>query len=94
MDDSSWIALSQSSLEHILADIINLQFGSSIVTICLAHHTKSVRYLGVWDNLARAHRFVIAQAKDEVLSLYSKLRSKRVTDKQLLYLFNIVIIPM
>src|SRR5581483_1563137 len=55
--------------------------------------SESIRFLGVWINIKKHRRFVISQAKDEVLSLCNYIRHKRITDKQLLYLYNMVILP-
>jgi hypothetical protein len=44
-------------------------------------------------NLAKERKYVIQQAKDEVFSMCENLKKEKVTDKQLLYLINMVIIP-
>ncbi|PKY47097.1 hypothetical protein RhiirA4_462179 [Rhizophagus irregularis] len=44
-------------------------------------------------NLAKERKYVIQQAKDKVFSMCENLKKEKVTDKQLLYLINMVIIP-
>jgi hypothetical protein len=70
-----------------------LVFGNTTVKIKPARKGKSIRFLGVWINSKKKRNFIIQQAKDKVLSMCEILKRKKITDKQLLYLFNIVIIP-
>ncbi|PKK67223.1 hypothetical protein RhiirC2_783799 [Rhizophagus irregularis] len=44
-------------------------------------------------NLAKKRKYVIQQTKDEIFSMCENLKKEKVTDKQLLYLINMVIIP-
>ena len=67
-------------------------FGNETIQIHLAKQCESIRVLGVWFNLAKSRNFVIQQAKDEVICLCESIRRKKLTDKQLLYLYNMVII--
>src|SRR6266540_4951794 len=53
----------------------------------------SERVLGVWITLQRSDRFIIQQIRQEISQVCDTLRHKKVTDKQLLYVFNAVIIP-
>jgi ribonuclease HI len=73
--------------------LIELNFGSDIIKIKPALYKESVRILGVWVNLAGDRTYIINQAKDKVTQFCNIMKSKRVTDKQLLYLWNMVIIP-
>ena len=52
-----------------------------------------VRYLGIWISIAQNKKFIYQQVKDEVTDSSNIMRRKRLTDKQLATLFNIVIIP-
>jgi ribonuclease HI len=74
-------------------DVIHLKFGSTTVDIRPAEYSESVRILGVWMNLKGQRQFIVQQAKDEVATMCRILQRKRLTDKQLLYLWNMVIIP-
>ena len=58
-----------------------------------AKNNESIRILGVWINLKGKREFVIQQAKDEVQQTVNILKRKPGTDKQLLYLWNMVVIP-
>ncbi len=51
------------------------------------------RVLGVWITLQRSDKFIIQQIKQEISQVCDILKYKKVTDKQLLYMFNAVVIP-
>src|SRR6266498_4836053 len=51
------------------------------------------RVLGVWITLQRSDKFIIQQIKQEISQVCNTLQYKKVTDKQLLYVFNAVVIP-
>src|SRR6266542_237870 len=51
------------------------------------------RVLGVWITLQRSDKFIIQQIKQEISQVCNTLKYKKVTDKQLLYVFNAVVIP-
>src|SRR2546423_8388352 len=72
---------------------ITFTTGLSTVTLTPKLHRSSVRYLGVWINLNKSRTFVLNQCKREISVCCSLLRSKRASDKQLLYVYNMVIIP-
>jgi hypothetical protein len=72
---------------------LDLVFGNTTIKIQPAQKGESIRFLGVWINLKKKRNFVIQQAKDEVSSMCETLKRKKITDKQLLYLYNMVIIP-
>src|SRR5207249_1347705 len=72
---------------------VSLTFGNETVNIRPARKSESIRILGVWVNLSKERNFVINQAKDEVYNMCQSLLRKKITDKQLLYLYNMVILP-
>src|ERR1044072_6945150 len=72
---------------------ITLSFGNETVVISPAQRNESIRTLGVWINFDNNRSFIKQQALDEVRSMCNIIKRKRLTDKQLLYLFNMVIIP-
>jgi hypothetical protein len=84
--------INNNDKEQVVAPI-DLVFGNTTVKIKPAQIGESIRFLGVWINLKKKRNFIIQQAKDEVLSMCEILKCKKITDKQLLYLFNMVIIP-
>src|ERR1044071_2020837 len=51
------------------------------------------RVLGVWISMSKSKSYVIDQIKDEITKDCNYLWSKRITDKQMLYIFNTVIVP-
>src|SRR5947209_19124596 len=72
---------------------ITFTTGLSTVTFTPKLHRSSVRYLGVCINLNKSRTIVLNQCKKEISVCCSLLRSKRASDKQLLYVYNMVIIP-
>ena len=70
-----------------------LTFGRDQISIQPKKHNESARILGAWVNLAGSNKFVNAQLRNEVLSFCNTLKRKHITDKQLLYLWNMVVIP-
>jgi len=74
---------------------IHICFGSEIVALKPRHPNSSTRILGVWFNLNNNKRFVINQIKEEIINLSRtiKMKCNYITDKQALYIFNMLIIP-
>jgi hypothetical protein len=72
-------------------DPIQIKFGSSSIPI--APELGSVRFLGVWINIFNSSSFVKKQTKDTISSFIAILKSKPLTDKQLIYIFNTVLMP-
>lgn len=74
-----------------------LSFQSSIDNTCYSIPTlqphESTRYLGVWISAQYNKHFVKKQIGDEISTFCEKLKRKSLTDKQLLYLNNMVLIP-
>src|SRR3984957_9742214 len=54
---------------------------------------ESFRFLGVWFNLSGSSHFQVAQATQDYKSFTSVLFPKLLTDKQLVYLHNSVLVP-
>ena len=63
------------------------------ITITPIGTKESFRFLGVWFNLAGTSSFRIAQATQDYKAFTAVLYSKLLTDKQLNYLHNSVLIP-
>lgn len=77
-----------------LPESINLKFGKNSIKIKPAGKTGSIRILGIWFNVYNRKKHVITQIKDEISNCcYSFIASKRLTDKQMSYIFNVLIIP-
>ncbi|CAI2188028.1 8998_t:CDS:2, partial [Funneliformis geosporum] len=89
MDDVNWIASSKKDLEYIL-DIADLKFVLSYIPIISV--LGSVRFLSVWINIFNSSSFVKNQTKDTIFSFITILKSKPLTDKQLIYIFNTILI--
>ena len=73
--------------------LCTLSFGREDIKIKPTPKNESVRYLGVWFNMTLNKSFVINQTKNELYSTSDKLRRKHITDKQMVYVFNTVILP-
>ncbi|CAB4425103.1 unnamed protein product [Rhizophagus irregularis] len=70
-----------------------IRFGSEYINIKPKEPNESIRILGVWFNVNDDKKFVLSQAKSEVKKLIDNIKHKRITDKQLQYVFNALIIP-
>src|SRR5437016_6965136 len=53
----------------------------------------SFRFLGVWFTLSLSHNYIKKQCKTEYALVAAKLRFKKLTNKQLTYLHNMVLMP-
>ncbi|CAJ0856449.1 16387_t:CDS:2, partial [Entrophospora sp. SA101] len=53
----------------------------------------SIRFLGVWVNAKGSTRHVKNSVHDEIINMESIMKHKHLTDKQILYIFNRVMIP-
>ncbi|CAB4442142.1 unnamed protein product [Rhizophagus irregularis] len=74
-------------------DNIHLNFGNQQITIKPVHPSQSIRILGVWFNMNCSRRFIIDQIREEVHKLALCMKYKHLTDKQILYIYNSLIIP-
>jgi len=75
------------------SEMITFNFGNSEVKLPYPTQNQSARFLGVWLNLSKQRKYVLMQAKDIVKEVVTSLKKKRVTDKQLLYIYNMIIVP-
>src|SRR6266511_2744049 len=72
---------------------IKLELDTTTIEIQPLKPKESTRILGVWLTTGKSNQHVYRQLKDEVKQCCDLLSSKIVTDKQLLYIYNAVIIP-
>ena len=82
-----------SSPSYNTSQPISIKFGHENISLLPKNYTEVARILGVWINLDGSKKFVIKQMKDEVISFRNTIKYKWITDKQMLYLWNMVIIP-
>jgi len=75
------------------SDFCTLTFGNETIKIKPTPQKVSVRYLGVWYNMLQGRSHVLDQVKNELYIASDKLRRKLVTDKQMTYIFNTVLLP-
>src|SRR5688572_4225830 len=72
---------------------IQLNIGSHSVQVKVESNAKSVRILDVWFSVQQTKHYIIEQIKDEIRKDCDFLWFKKVIDKQMLYIFNTVIVP-
>ncbi|CAG8759731.1 17665_t:CDS:2, partial [Rhizophagus irregularis] len=70
-----------------------IRFGSEYINIKPKVSSESIRILSVWFNVNDDKNVVLSQAKSEVKKLIDNIKHKRISDKQLQYIFNALIIP-
>ena len=71
---------------------IPIRFGDK--TISIINSTEPVRFLGVWIKLSISKKHTIEQSKKEVKRFVSTVKRKPLTDKQMTYIVNMVLIPI
>ena len=72
---------------------VNLKFGSTRIIIHIEQ--SSIRFLAIWihPNLLKSRSFVTNQIRDIVKLFGRKVKYKKITDNQLTYVHNTVLIP-
>src|SRR6266542_423921 len=91
INDDKAILLTNDQLPESREAQFNLPYRSLTIKARPVHATE--RVLGVWITLQRSDKFIIPQIKQEISQVCNTLKYKKVTDKQLLYVFNAVVIP-
>ncbi|GBC29416.2 RNA-directed DNA polymerase from mobile element jockey-like [Rhizophagus irregularis DAOM 181602=DAOM 197198] len=77
-----------------IPESLSLSFGKSIVNIKPTSQTGSIRLLEVWFNAFNRRNHVIYQIKHKINNCCdSMMLRKKLTDKQMVYIFNVLIIP-
>src|SRR6266498_120223 len=66
---------------------------SKTITLKALGRSTSFRFLGVWFNLNLSQKFVVDQLRTECRFFATTIKHKLLTDKQILYLYNHVLIP-
>ena len=61
--------------------------------MALQPYNKSIRYLGAWISLKNNNSFIANQARSTISRAISTIRYSKLTDLQLLYIHNKVLIP-
>src|SRR5215208_6901964 len=72
---------------------ITLTIGTNTINITPLPLNASTRILDVWLTAEKSNQLILKQIKDEVASCCALLNHKIITDKQLLYIYNTVIVP-
>ncbi|CAB4406684.1 unnamed protein product [Rhizophagus irregularis] len=74
-------------------DIVEVNFGSPKRKVKPLTSKESVRILGVWINLDLKTNYVFNQCKDIIKKYNKTISFKQITDLQMKYIYNHVIIP-
>src|SRR5204863_273779 len=61
--------------------------------VALQPYHKSIRYLGAWISLKNNNSFIATQARSTISRAVSTMRYSKLTDLQILYIHNKVLIP-
>src|ERR1044072_2210189 len=72
---------------------VTRRFNSTLSVIKTEPMQQATRILGVWISMITSKTVVTDQLKEEINKDCNYLWSKKVTDKQMLYIFNTVIVP-
>src|SRR6266508_4511035 len=91
INDDKVILLTNDQLPESREAHFNLPHRRMTIKACPVNATE--RVFGVWITLQRSDKFIIQQIRQEISHVCSTLKYKKVTDKQLLYVFNAVVIP-
>ena len=72
---------------------VHFRLPSTTINLTPTKHNASVRYLGIWISMSHNKQFIQQQVHQEIHTACKSLMSKSITDKQIIYIFNIVILP-
>ena len=74
-------------------NLVHFQLASAPINLKPVKFTDSVRYLGIWFSMSHNKQFIQQQVQQEIHTACKTLMLKSITDKQIIYIFNIVILP-
>ena len=72
---------------------VNFKLTNDNIWIMPADPKIPVRYLGIWISITQNKKFIYQQVKDEISIATTIMKKKKLTDKQLASIFNMVITP-
>jgi len=72
-------------------DTIDIKFGDA--TIPIQPSKKPIRFLGVWISFNKNKSFIKQQLQTEIIKFCNIIKRKPLTDRQLIYIFNMVLAP-
>src|SRR5215216_2837495 len=72
---------------------VHFQLPTSALNIIPAKYNSSIRYLGIWISISNNKQFIQKQVQLDLHTATQALRPKVLTDKQIIYIYNIVILP-
>ncbi|CAI2200041.1 15388_t:CDS:1, partial [Funneliformis geosporum] len=72
---------------------VHFQLLTSALNLIPAKYNSSIRYLGIWISMSNNKQFIQKQVQLDLHTATHALRSKVLTDKQIIYIYNFVILP-
>ena len=78
--------------KKIQSDNIDLKFGDNSINIEISK--EPIRFLGVWISLNKQNSKVTKMVKEEIKKFTNIIKRKPITDKQMGYIVNMVLIPL
>src|ERR687898_163483 len=72
---------------------LHFQLPSTPINLVPVKHNDSFRYLGIWISMSHNRQFIQQQVHQEIHTACRTLKTKNITDKQILYIYNIIILP-
>jgi ribonuclease HI len=91
--EKSRLLLSKSAFKYVNQGLIDITYGQKCLSIKPLNPNESMKILGVWFNMNKDRKFNIQLAKTEMQQFVRNIKYKRLTDKQMIYVYNSVIIP-
>src|SRR5207247_9441197 len=85
------LLLIRTTKNSLLSSELNIK---QSITVSPLKKNESFRFLGVWFNIEHSNKFVVQQITTEYNRFVNLLSSKMLTDKQLVYLHNSILIPL
>ena len=68
-------------------------FGEDNTIVRANNKNTSARFLGMWINAEGSQKYVKDLIKKEIIALNNSIRYKKLTNKQILYMFNRMLMP-
>jgi ribonuclease HI len=78
-----------------LESVVKIKFGEDEIEVKPTARNQSSRFLGVWINAFNDNRHVEQQIRNEIKAIIKNISCRKgITDKMMIYLFNMLIIPI
>jgi len=91
--EKSRLMLSNAAKQTCTDDIIRINYGDKVLVITPVNQKESIRILGIWFNMKKDRKYNIQQTREEITNYIRNIKFKSLTNKQITYVYNMVIIP-